>query len=94
MAHYTIFECTASLSIVDTPLFYQPAYGPAVNFTVSYSQREANQPSTFAYSNLGPLWTFNWLSYITDELKGLVDANGHRTKWNQDIEGRNSYIDQ
>ncbi len=67
MAVYSIYETLASLTVRDTPLFYQPAYGPKVEFTVSYSQRESNQPSTFAYSNLGPLWTFNWLSYITDE---------------------------
>ena len=29
-------------------------------------EREAKQPPTFKYSNFGPKWTFDWLSYITD----------------------------
>jgi RHS repeat-associated protein len=66
MASYSIYEMEASLSIQDTPVYYTPAYGPPVQFTISYSQREANQPSTFNYSNLGPLWTFSFLTYITD----------------------------
>ncbi len=65
MATYRIYEAVCSLTLEDTPLFYKPAYGPAVNFTVDYSQRETAQPSNFTYSNLGPLWTLNWLSYIT-----------------------------
>ena len=67
MATYSIFKAQASLSIKDTPLFYQPAYGPSVNFTITYAQRETYQPSAFTYSNLGPLWTFGWLSYIIDD---------------------------
>jgi RHS repeat-associated protein len=67
MARFSIYESTTSLSVDDAPLFYQPAFGPEVQFMVSYSQREANQPSTFTYTNLGPLWTCNWLSYVTDD---------------------------
>jgi YD repeat-containing protein len=55
-----------SLNINDEPLGYSPPVGPAVRFMVRYNQREARQPSTFAYSNFGPKWTFDWLSYITD----------------------------
>ena len=55
-----------SLSIQDTPLSYNTPVGPPVRFIVTYSQREANQPAVFSYSNLGPKWTFNWLAYITD----------------------------
>jgi RHS repeat-associated protein len=56
-----------SLNINDEPIGYQPPVGPAVRFSVRYNQREAFQPSTFTYSNLGPKWTFDWLSYITDQ---------------------------
>ena len=66
MASYSIYEAATSLCVQDTPVYYTPAYGPPVQFTISYSQREANQPSSFNYSNLGPLWTFSFLSYITD----------------------------
>ena len=43
-----------------------PLLGPAINFTVTYNQREAQQPSTLTFSNLGSKWTFNWLSYVSD----------------------------
>ena len=55
-----------SLNINDEPVGYSPPVGPAVRFTVRYNQREGNQPANFDYSNLGSKWTFDWLSYITD----------------------------
>ena len=67
MADYSFKTMLVSLNITDTPLFYTPPRGPAILFTVTYNQLEANQPATFSYSNLGPQWTFNWLSYITDD---------------------------
>jgi len=41
-----------SLNINDKPVGYSPPVGPAVRFMVRYNQREAYQPSNFAYSNL------------------------------------------
>lgn len=67
MARYSIHAMLVSLNIQDTPLRYSPAYGPKVDFTVTYNQRESQQPATFTYSNLGPKWTFGWLSYVTDD---------------------------
>jgi RHS repeat-associated protein len=55
-----------SLNINDEPVGYSPPVGPAVRFTVRYNQRDAKQPGNFTYSNFGPKWTFDWLSYITD----------------------------
>jgi len=55
-----------SLSIQDMPVSYTAPVGPPTGFIATYSQREANQPAVFSYSNLGPKWTFNWLAYITD----------------------------
>jgi RHS repeat-associated protein len=66
MALYSAHLMLASLNIEDTPIRYSPPRGPQLNLTVSYSQRESQQPQTFSYSNLGPKWTFNWLSYVTD----------------------------
>src|SRR6266404_3948225 len=66
MALYSAHLLLASLNIEDTPVRYSPPRGPQLNLTVSYSQRESQQPQTFSYSNLGPKWTFNWLSYVTD----------------------------
>jgi RHS repeat-associated protein len=53
-----------SLNLVDTPVRYKPPVGPAMHFTVQYTQRETAQPATFTYSNLGPDWTFSYLSYV------------------------------
>jgi RHS repeat-associated protein len=65
MARYTAHSMLASLSIEDTPIRYSPPRGPAIKFTVTYSQRENWQPSH--HPNLGPKWTFNWLSYVKDD---------------------------
>jgi RHS repeat-associated protein len=67
MARYSAHSMLASLNIEDTPFGYSPPRGPAINFTVTYNQRDTQQSSTFNYSNLGPKWTFNWLSYVTDD---------------------------
>ncbi|HEX4630476.1 MAG TPA: RHS repeat-associated core domain-containing protein [Chthoniobacterales bacterium] len=67
MARYTVHSKLVSLNIQDTPLRYSPAYGPSVDFTVTYNQKESQQPATFNYSNLGPKWTFAWLSYVSDD---------------------------
>ncbi len=67
MARYWIHLLLASLHIEDTPISYVPPRGPKLNFQVIYNQREGNQPPTFNFSNLGPKWTFNWLSYVTDD---------------------------
>src|SRR5438270_10740225 len=67
MARYSAHLMLASLNIEDSPIRYSPPRGPAVNFTVTYNQSEVQQPQTFSYSNLGPQWTFNWLSYVVDD---------------------------
>src|SRR5207247_7684291 len=67
MARYAVHAMLASLTIIDGPLGYSPPRGPKIGFTVVYNQLEANQPANFTYSNFGPKWTFNWLSYITDD---------------------------
>ncbi len=67
MASYSVHLMLVSLYIEDAPVGYTPPRGPDVQFKVSYSQREAHQPATFSYSNLGPKWTFDWLSYVTDD---------------------------
>lgn len=66
MARYTADLFSASLRITDTPLEYSPPAGPKIDFIVAYHQRDADQ-STQQYSNLGPNWTFNWMSYVTDD---------------------------
>ncbi len=67
MAQYSIHSKAVSLNIVDRPLRYSPARGPAIDFVVTYNQKESQQPAAFTYSDLGPKWTFNWLSYVSDD---------------------------
>lgn len=67
MAQYSIHLLLASLHIEDTPISYNCPRGPSPRFKVVYNQREANQPQTFTFCNLGPKWAFNWLSYVTDD---------------------------
>ena len=67
MATYRAHLMEVSLNVYDTPIGYTPPVGPPVQFTVMYNQRESHQPQTFTYSNFGARWTFDWLSYITDD---------------------------
>ena len=55
-----------SLILEDTPIAYTPPVGPAMKFIVHYNQRDSAQPANFSYSNLGPKWTFDWISYLQD----------------------------
>jgi RHS repeat-associated protein len=66
MAIFNAHLLLVSLHIEDTPIAFTPPRGPPVRFTATYNQREANQPANFSFSNLGQKWTFNWLSYLTD----------------------------
>ncbi len=66
MARYSVHSMLVSLNIQDTPLRYSPPRGPAIEFNLTYNQKETEQPVVFSYSNLGPKWTFGWLSYVTD----------------------------
>ncbi|MGE0452401.1 MAG: RHS repeat-associated core domain-containing protein [Vicinamibacteria bacterium] len=66
MAGYSVHAVLVSLNLKDTPVGYTPPRGPSVNFRLNYIQRDSFQPSIFYYSNLGPRWTFDWLSYVED----------------------------
>jgi RHS repeat-associated protein len=65
-ATYALQHMSASLRVVDTPLTYTPAVGPAPSFRLTYNQREASQPQIYSYGNLGPTWTMDELSWVTD----------------------------
>ncbi|MEZ0191977.1 RHS repeat-associated core domain-containing protein [Ralstonia solanacearum] len=67
MPRYNVHAMLVSLNLVDTPVSYRPPKGPAIGLTLTYNQREANQPANFTYSNFGPKWTFNWLSFVQDD---------------------------
>jgi YD repeat-containing protein len=67
MPTMSVHRMLVSLTVRDTPLWYAPPRGPLVRFRLRYNQREAFQPQTFWYSNVGQKWTHGWLSYITDD---------------------------
>ncbi|HYK06094.1 MAG TPA: cysteine peptidase family C39 domain-containing protein [Thermoanaerobaculia bacterium] len=65
-ARYNFHIGIVSLNLIDTPVSYIPPRGPMVPFTVTYNSREAFQPSTFNFSNLGGRWVSNWVAYVED----------------------------
>ena len=66
MCEPTAHAMNVSLNIKDTPVGYAPQVGPAAFVRLVYSQREASQPATFTYFNVGQKWTLNVLSYVQD----------------------------
>lgn len=67
MAVPRVHLALVSLNINDDPVGYSPPVGPAVRFMVRYNQRDFYQLTPSNFSNLGPKWTFDWLSYITED---------------------------
>ncbi|HEX7339316.1 MAG TPA: hypothetical protein VF271_05210, partial [Rhodanobacteraceae bacterium] len=67
MPTWYISPMLISLGLQDTPLPWKTAVGPSLGFTLAYNQMDIDQPATFGWSNVGPKWTFNWLSYIQDD---------------------------
>jgi len=67
MPVYTVDTMLASLEITDTPVAYTAAKGPGISFSLVYNQLDVAQPATFSFSNLGPQWTHNWLSWVIDD---------------------------
>ena len=57
---------TINLSLVDQPVGYIPPVGPAVASTLRYNSLDGFQPANTPYSNFGPQWSCDWISYITD----------------------------
>lgn len=56
-----------SLNLQDTPVGYDPQVGLPAKTTISYNQRESNQPATFTFSNLSSKWSHSWMSYVVDD---------------------------
>jgi len=67
LATYSFHTMLVNLHITDNPVGHTPPRGPAVEFTLTYNQREAFQPQVFTYGNVGPKWNHNWQSYIEDD---------------------------
>lgn len=63
-----------SLNLTDTPLGYSPQKGLPNYVTLYYNQREALQPPTFNYGNVGPKWTLSVTRFIDDN---PINANSY-----------------
>ena len=57
---------SVSINIKDIPVGYRPAVGPGVYIGLAYNQKDKSQPGVFSYSNVGPQWTMNTISFVTD----------------------------
>lgn len=66
MAQYRFHTMLAGLTVFDTPMVYEPAFGPGVDFRIRYNEREI-QPSTLAYTNFSPQWEMRWVAYVEDD---------------------------
>ncbi len=75
MTGYSFNLMQAGIVLSDTPLSYNPPHGAPMNFTLTYNQRDVNQPAVFSSSNVGPQWTFNGLTYISaGPVTGQIEA--------------------
>ena len=54
-----------SLNLSDTPLGYKTQKGQPVYATLVYNSREAIQPATMNYSNVGPKWTLSLTKFMS-----------------------------
>jgi RHS repeat-associated protein len=76
MAVAKVHLMDVNLNLTDSPVGYAPPVGQPVRFALRYNQRDVFQPANFTYANLGPQWTFDWLTYITDNpSNALADVN-------------------
>jgi RHS repeat-associated protein len=67
LCDYDIGELAVSLTLIDRPVGYVPPKGPSAKVEITYNQREDVQPANFDFFNISPKWTFNWLTYISDD---------------------------
>ncbi|MCG8600221.1 MAG: hypothetical protein MI807_08785 [Verrucomicrobiales bacterium] len=94
MATYSFNFFRPGLIVSDTPIAYQPNYGPSVSFKLTYAQRTSIDHSQSNVSNFGPLWSYGLLSYV--ELTGngtpntqvqVVRGDGNYTTFSHDSGG-------
>jgi len=63
MAVHSFRLVNPGLELKDTPITYTAPYGPSVDFTVKYDQRNTVIPDIAQHSNFGPRWTHDYLGY-------------------------------
>jgi RHS repeat-associated protein len=70
MTKWNVAAMSVSLELHDRLLTYRPALGPPVTFEIFYNQRDYQNDGNpiFQYTNFGPKWTSNWISYVDDRV--------------------------
>ena len=93
MCGYVLEPSSLSLQLVDTPLLYSPALGPAVEFALFYQQHEYFQPQTFPFANVGRMWSFEWQRFVQEEPAYCVTVCVAANVWVYDAGSREVYFD-
>jgi len=79
MPEYSFLMMPASLRLQDTPVSCHSPVGPASGFRLTYNQRDPLQPQIFSIGNVGPKWTFDWLSWVVDNPTTIIDIEASVT---------------
>ncbi|NNC90308.1 MAG: hypothetical protein HKN82_17785 [Akkermansiaceae bacterium] len=64
MAVWSVDRLHVDLRLRDTPLLYQPAFGPGVAPTFTYNYLSTNQPAVFDYVHAGPNWNLDYVTFV------------------------------
>ena len=62
MSTWSFAPASVNIFVTDTPLWYEPAIGPAIAFSMSYNAIDADNNLT----SFGPKWIFNYHSYCVE----------------------------
>jgi RHS repeat-associated protein len=65
MPDWTVSEPYMSLWIEDSPLFYDPSFGPKVALNITYKQREFTAGEIPSIFGVGRKWNCSWLSFVS-----------------------------
>ncbi len=62
LSTWSFAPASVNIFVTDTPLWYEPAIGPAIAFSMSYNAIDADNNLT----SFGPKWIFNYHSYCVE----------------------------
>ncbi|MEI7728666.1 MAG: tetratricopeptide repeat protein [Verrucomicrobiota bacterium] len=75
---YQIDPSYANLVLFDSPIWYPPAVGPALEVQLAYNRVATARMATYSnvnYYAFGPKWQFNFASYLTETPESNVWIN-------------------
>jgi RHS repeat-associated protein len=72
MSNANIHTMHVSINLSDAPVGYEPTVGPSATIRLIYNQKDTGQPSfgvaqTHNFYNVGPQWTLNTVTFVTDD---------------------------